>query len=84
MTIDDKINNIRLSGYMIMVIPYSEKEEEWQDEKKLMQIVPRKHWLSLNNIFVDHGKTICVPVSPFCSKCPVYKYCKRINVKKIR
>ncbi len=55
-----------------------------QTEQKLMKIVPRKHWLSLNNIFVDHGKTICVPVSPFCSKCPVYKYCKRINVKRKR
>jgi endonuclease-3 len=55
-----------------------------QTEQKLMEIVPRKHWLSLNNIFVDHGKTICVPVSPFCSKCPVFKYCKRIGVKRSR
>ncbi|VVB80985.1 G/T mismatches repair enzyme [uncultured archaeon] len=55
-----------------------------QTEKRLTKIVPRKHWLSLNNIFVDHGKTICVPVSPFCSKCPVYKYCKRNGVKKFR
>ncbi len=55
-----------------------------QTEQKLMKIVPRKHWLSLNNIFVDHGKTICVPVSPFCSKCPVYKYCKRIGIKRWR
>ena len=35
----DKINNLRLAGYNVMVIPYSEKEEEWQDEKKLMQIM---------------------------------------------
>ncbi|MBW2969986.1 endonuclease III [Candidatus Woesearchaeota archaeon] len=55
-----------------------------QTEKQLMKIVPKKHWLSLNNIFVDHGKKICVPVSPFCSKCPIYKYCKRIGVKKYR
>lgn len=55
-----------------------------QTEIKLMQIIPRKHWLSLNNIFVHHGKTICVPVSPFCSKCPIYNYCKRIGVKKSR
>jgi len=34
-----KINNLRMAGYLTLVIPYSEKEEEWQDDKKLLQIM---------------------------------------------
>lgn len=35
----DKINNLRLAGYLLIVIPYSEKEEEWQDEVRLIKIM---------------------------------------------
>ncbi len=55
-----------------------------QTEKELEKILPKKYWLEFNGIFVLFGRTICVPVSPFCSKCPINKYCKRINVKKNR
>jgi len=51
-----------------------------ESEQKLMKIVPKKHWLIFNDTIVAHGKTICVPISPFCSKCPIYKYCKRVGV----
>ncbi len=55
-----------------------------ETEQKLMKIVPRKHWTAFNDTFVSHGKTICVPISPFCSRCPIYKYCKRVGVKRHR
>lgn len=55
-----------------------------ESEQKLMKIVPKKHWLIFNDTIVAHGKTICVPISPFCSKCPIYKYCKRVGVKEHR
>ena len=53
-------------------------------EKELEKILPKKYWGEFNGIFVLFGKTICTPVSPFCSKCPVEKYCKKINVKNSR
>lgn len=53
-------------------------------EKALEEILPRKYWKEANGIFVLFGKTICVPISPFCSICPVRKYCKRVGVKKWR
>jgi endonuclease-3 len=53
-------------------------------EKELEKILPKKYWKAFNGIFVLFGKTICQPISPFCSKCPVRKYCKRINVKRSR
>jgi len=52
--------------------------------KELMDIVPKKYWYDLNEIFVKFGKKICVTISPFCSKCPIEKYCKKIGVKKSR
>ena len=53
-------------------------------EQALIKLVPQKHWQIVNDTFVAHGKTICAPVSPFCSKCPIYKYCKRRGVLKSR
>lgn len=51
-----------------------------QSEHALMKTVPRKHWQALNDTFVTHGKTVCAPVSPKCSACPVNKWCKKIGV----
>jgi len=53
-------------------------------ELELKKIVPKSYWRDINTIFILFGKSICVPVSPFCSKCPVKRYCKRIGVKKSR
>ncbi len=51
-------------------------------EQELMSLVPKKQWQIVNEVFVVHGKTICNPITPKCSKCPVEKYCKKINVKR--
>ncbi len=53
-------------------------------EKALNKILPKKYWADFNSIFVQFGKTICQPISPWCSKCPVNKYCPRIGVKRWR
>jgi len=55
-----------------------------ETEKKLEKLVPTKHWQTLNDTFVSHGKTICTPIGPKCSQCPIYKYCKRAGVIKHR
>lgn len=55
-----------------------------QTEKELEKILPKKYWRDFNGIFVQFGKTICVPVSPKCSECPIEKYCKKVNVTKHR
>ena len=55
-----------------------------ETEEKLEKLVPRKHWQLINDTFVSHGKTICAPISPFCTKCPIYNYCKRRGVTRHR
>ncbi|MBI4141246.1 endonuclease III [Candidatus Woesearchaeota archaeon] len=51
-----------------------------ETEQALMKLVPKEFWVEVNEHFVVHGQTICKPISPFCSKCPVSDYCKRIGV----
>ncbi len=51
-------------------------------EKQLEKILPKKWWKEINTLFIQHGRNICKPISPFCSKCPINKYCKQIGVKK--
>ncbi len=53
-------------------------------ELELEKILPARYWKEFNGIFVLFGRNICVPISPFCSKCPINKYCLKINVKKSR
>lgn len=55
-----------------------------QTEKALEKILPKRYWREFNAIFVLFGKTICKPISPWCSRCPVRIYCKRIGVNKSR
>jgi endonuclease-3 len=55
-----------------------------ETEIKLKEILPKKYWDDFNELFVLFGQTICVPISPFCSKCPIEKYCEKNLVKKNR
>lgn len=55
-----------------------------ETEVALRKILPEKYWDDFNDLFVTFGQNICVPISPFCSKCPIEKYCKKINVKSSR
>jgi len=55
-----------------------------QTEKELEKILPKKYWREFNAIFVQFGQTICQPISPWCSKCFINKYCKKVGVKRSR
>jgi endonuclease-3 len=70
-----RISNIW--GYVKTKIP---EETEFALRKKL----PRRHWKTFNDILVTFGQNLCVPVSPWCSKCPVAGDCPRIGVKRWR
>ena len=51
-----------------------------ETEQELMKIIPKKYWKDFNAIFVLFGRTICLPISPLCSQCPIKEYCKKINI----
>lgn len=47
-----------------------------QTQKILEKKLHRKYWLIYNDLFVTHGKNICLSRSPLCYKCSINKYCK--------
>jgi len=56
--------------------------EQTMDE--LMNIMPKKYWHEINELFVLHGQNVCITNSPFCSRCAIKKYCPRIGVARSR
>ena len=55
-----------------------------ETENALRNVLPRKYWRVYNMLLVTHGKRTCTPLSPFCSRCPVYTYCQRVGVTRSR
>ena len=39
-------------------------------EVALRAILPRKHWIEINELLVGYGQKTCTPLSPRCSLCP--------------
>ncbi|MFQ5964565.1 MAG: endonuclease III domain-containing protein [Candidatus Scalinduaceae bacterium] len=55
-----------------------------QTEFALRKKLPKKYWIIYNDLLVAYGQNVCTPVSPWCSKCKIFKYCKRVGVKIFR
>ncbi|MDD5417736.1 MAG: endonuclease III [Candidatus Nanoarchaeia archaeon] len=53
-------------------------------EKELRKKLPKKYWREISEFLVVFGQNLCKPQIPLCSKCPVSKYCYRINVVRSR
>ncbi len=55
-----------------------------QTEAALKQILPRKYWIEWNQLLVTWGQNVCVPISPFCSRCAIADQCERRGVTRSR
>lgn len=53
-------------------------------ERALMIVLPRRHWIGINDTMVSFGQRVCQPVSPRCSVCPLADACPREGVLKHR
>ena len=47
-----------------------------QTEQALLERVPKKYWLEINDTFVMYGQNICKPVSPMCGVCRIRGRCR--------
>lgn len=63
---------------------YVKTKTPHETEQALRAKLPKKHWIAINTILVMHGQNICKPLSPLCSRCPVFTYCDRVGVNKSR
>ncbi|WP_457643317.1 endonuclease III domain-containing protein [Persephonella sp.] len=55
-----------------------------ETEAELMKKLPVEWWNNVNDLLVAFGQTICRPVSPLCSKCPVSDKCEKVGVERSR
>lgn len=55
-----------------------------QTEFALAEILPRKHWIEINELLVGYGQLICTPVSPRCSECLFSDDCPAVGVTSSR
>jgi endonuclease-3 len=55
-----------------------------ETERALMILLPRRHWIGINDTMVSFGQRVCVPISPRCSVCPLSAECPREGVSRHR
>ena len=55
-----------------------------QTEYALREKLPKKYWIEYNALLVTWGQNICKPISPFCSRCGIKKFCTKVGVIKNR
>jgi len=55
-----------------------------QTEFALREKLPGKYWIVINDYLVAYGQNLCRPISPFCSKCTIASFCKKVGVTQHR
>ncbi len=55
-----------------------------ETEFALRAVLPKKHWLEINDLLVTYGKNVCAPISPRCSICALRRRCGRVGVERSR
>jgi len=70
----------RISNLWGYVKTRNPEETEFALRRKL----PRRYWKTYNDILVTFGQNLCVPVSPWCSRCPVERYCEKTGLRRSR
>ncbi len=54
-------------------------------EFELNNVIPKKYWLNVNELFVKFGQTVCAPIKPNCNVCSLTNNCsfyKKISQSK--
>lgn len=52
-----------------------------QTELTLRKKLPEMYFKDFNYLLVALGQSICRPISPLCSRCPISRFCERVGVK---
>ncbi len=63
---------------------YVDTRNPLETEMALRVKLPRSQWIGLNKTLVSFGQKLCVPVSPWCSRCPVEEWCPKLGVERRR
>ncbi len=66
----------RISNRLGLVKTKTPEETEFE----LMEKIPKRFWLEINDTFVMYGQNICKPISPMCDVCKIRKMCANYQV----
>lgn len=55
-----------------------------ETEYALRAKLPKRYWITFNDLLVPYGQNLCQPVSPFCSRCKLIDMCDRVGVTRSR
>ena len=67
----------RISNRLGLVDTKTPEETEFE----LMEKIPKKYWLQINDTFVMYGQNICKPISPLCNICKIKTKCNYYKSK---
>jgi endonuclease-3 len=63
---------------------YVNTKSPQETEQALRAKLPKRYWITYNDLLVPYGQNLCQPVSPYCSRCKLTAYCDRVGVTKSR
>lgn len=55
-----------------------------ETEQALRAKLPKRYWVTFNDLLVPYGQNLCQPVSPYCSRCKLLTMCDRVGVVRSR
>ncbi|MBI5884169.1 MAG: endonuclease III [Elusimicrobia bacterium] len=55
-----------------------------ETEEILRRKLPRPYWNIINDLLVTFGQNLCRPVSPWCSRCAIFRHCPKVGVSTSR
>ena len=61
---------------------FTKNTDQRKIEKDLMGVVPRKDWLKISDLFVHHGRAVCIARRPKCGVCQIGKLCPKKGLPK--
>jgi endonuclease III len=59
---------------------YVKTKTPFETEMRLRKILPQDLWLTINSYLVSFGQHTCLPINPWCGRCPIIRWCARIGV----
>lgn len=61
---------------------FTKNTDQRKIEKDLMGVVPRKDWLKISDLFVHHGRAVCIARRPKCGVWQIGKLCPKKGLPK--
>jgi endonuclease III len=59
---------------------FSRQQDPEKIEQDLMSILPKRNWIAIGNLLIQHGRTVCHARSPRCVQCTLQSVCPSVQL----